>query len=180
MQILKTILDICLLRGRAQDLPASMKLVYLTAAASVTLNMIGVPGRDFGLAQLLFIVTQTALFGAVVWLLLRLRGFPTRWMQTATALFSVEAVFNVLLLPLWPALMETLDMIRQGSEPKPSWETYVFIALGGWFLLVVARILREATEWPLPLAFLAGFTMMLVVNYLGYLIIPLFGLKVQV
>jgi len=179
MPILKIILDICLLRGRAQDLPASMNLVYLTAAASVALNAIGMPGRDLDLPQLLFIASQTALFGAVVWLLLRLRGFPARWMQTIAAMFSAEAVFNILLLPLWPTLIETLETIKQGMEAKPSWETYAFVTLGGWFLLVIARVLREATEWPLPLAFLAGFSVILVVNFLGYLIVPLFGLKVQ-
>jgi len=40
-------------------------------------------------------------------------------------------------------------------------------------------VLREATEWPLPLAFLAGFTSLLVVRVLGHLIAPLFGLMVQ-
>jgi len=37
-------------------------------------------------------------------------------------------------------------------------------------------VLREATEWPLALAFLAGFTSLLAVRILGHLIAPLFGL----
>lgn len=179
MHNLKIILDICLLRGRTQDLPASMNLVWLTAAVSVTVNALSMPERATDLVQLLFISTQAALFGVVVWFLLLLRGFPTRWMQTVTALFAVEAVFIILVLPLWPTLREMLEMIRQGLEVKPNWETYAFIALGGWFLLITARVLREATEWPLPLTFLAGFTVQLVVNFLGYLIAPLFGLMVQ-
>jgi len=75
MHILKIILDICLLRGRAQDLPASMNLVWLTAAASVAVNALGMPERATDLAQLLFIASQAVMFGAVIWLLLRLRGF---------------------------------------------------------------------------------------------------------
>lgn len=177
MHILKIIFDICLLRGRAQDLPASMNLVWLTAAASVAVNAVGMPERATNLAQLLFIISQAALFGAVIWLLLRLRGFAARWMQTITALYAVDAVFSLLLLPLLPALME---MIKQGPEAKPGWEAYLLLAISGWLLLIIARVLREATEWPLPLAFLAGFTSLMAVRLIGHVMAPLFGLLVQV
>jgi len=177
MHILKIIFDICLLRGRAQDLPASMNLVWLTAAASVAVNAVGIPERATNLAQLLFIVSQAALFGAVIWLLLRLRGVAARWMQTITALYAVDAVFSLLLLPLLPALME---MIKQGPEAKPGWEAYLLLAISGWLLLIIARVLREATGWPLPLAFLAGFTSLMAVRLIGHVIAPLFGLSVQV
>jgi len=176
MPILKIIFDICLLRGRAQDLPASMNLVWLTASASVAVNALGMPERAADVAQLLFIASQAVLFGAVVWLLLRLRGFAARWTQTVTALYAVDAVFSLLLLPFLPALME---MISQGPEAKPGWEAYVLLVLSGWLLLIIARVLREATEWPLPLAFLAGFSSLLVVRILGHLIAPWFGLMVQ-
>jgi heme/copper-type cytochrome/quinol oxidase subunit 3 len=175
MHFFKIILDICLLRGRAQDLPASMNLVWLTAAASVAVNALGMPEPELDLAQWLFIASQAVLFGAAVWILLRLRGFPARWMQTVTALYAVDAVFSLLLLPFLPALME---MIKQGPEIKPGWEAYLLLALSGWLLLIIARILREATEWPLPLAFLAGFATLLAVRILGHLLAPLFGLMV--
>jgi hypothetical protein len=176
MPIFKIILDICLLRGRASDLPASMNLVWLTAVASVAVNLIGMPTQDLDLAQLLFIVSQAVMFGAAVWLLLKLRGFPARWMQTITALYAVDAVFSLLLLPFLPALM---DMIKQGPEIKPGWEAYLLLVLSGWLLLIIARVLREATEWPLPLAFLAGFATLLAVRILGHLLAPLFGLMVE-
>lgn len=175
MALLKIIFDICLLRGRAQDLPASTNLVFITAAASVLVNTLGLPEAGLELAQMLFIALQTALFGAAIWLLLRLRGFPTRWMQTMTALYAVDALFSLLLLPFLPALME---MIQQGPEAKPGWQAYVLLALSGWLLLVIARVLREATEWPLALAFLAGFSALLTVRLLGHLLAPLFGLMV--
>jgi hypothetical protein len=177
MHILKIILDICLLRGRAQDLPASLKLVWLTAIASVAVNALGMPDQALDVAQLLFLASQAALFGAAVWLLLRLRGFPARWTQTITALYAVDAVFSLLLLPFLPALME---MIQQGPEVRPGWEAYVLLGLSGWLLLIIARVLREATEWPLPLAFLAGFTTLLAVRIVGHLLAPLFGLMAQV
>ena len=173
MHLLKIILDICLLRGHAQDLPASVKLVWITAAASVVVNTLGMMGQDIGLAPLLFIVSQVALFGAAVWLVLRLRGFPTRWLQTITALYAVDAVFNLMLLPLLPALVE---MLKQGPQITPGWEGFVMLAMVGWLLLIIARVLREATEWPLPLAFLAGLTILLAVRMVGLFLVPLFGL----
>jgi hypothetical protein len=177
MHIFKIILDICLLRGRAQDLPASMNLVWITAAASVLVNALAMPEQALDLAQLLFIASQAALFGAVVWLVLRLRGFTARWMQTITALYAVDAAFSLLLLPFLPALME---MIQQGPEAKPGWQAYVLLVLSGWLLLIIARVLREATEWPLPIAFMIGFSSLLAVRILGHLLAPLFGLMAQV
>ena len=183
MPILKIILDICLLRGRAQDLPASLKLVWLTAAASVAVNAIGMPEQTLDLVQLLLITLQAALFGAVVWLLLRLRDYTARWMQTVTALYAVDAVFTLLLLPFFPALREMfigmMETIKQGLEVKPEWGAYVLFVFICWKLLVVARVLREATGWPLLLAFLVGFTALLVAAILGGLVAMLFGLMVQ-
>lgn len=173
MNVLKIILDICLLRGRTQDLPVSVRLVWIAAAVSVIVNSLGLLGQDIGLGPLLFIVSQVALFGAAVWLVLRLRGFPARWLQTITALFAVDAVFNLLLLPLLPALVEIL---RQGPQTSPGWEGFAMLALVSWLLLINARVLREATEWPLPLAFLAGLTMLLAVRMVGIFLASLFGL----
>lgn len=177
MNFVKIILDICLLRGRVQDIPTSIQLVWLTAIASIVVNSMGMPGQNLLLAHLLFIAMQTALFGAVVALLLRLRGFPARWIQTMTVLYAVDAVFSLLLLPLLPGLVE---MLKQGAEVQPGWEGFALLFFTGWLLLIIARVLREAAEWPLPLAFFAGLTALLTVRMLGYFMAPLFGLAGQV
>ena len=72
-----------------------------------------------------------------------------------------------------------VEMLKQGAEVKPGWEGFALLFLSGWLLLIIARVLREATEWPLPLAFLAGLTSLLVVRMLGYLLVPFFGLSAQ-
>ena len=91
-----------------------------------------------------------------------------------TALYAVDTVFSLLLLPLLPALVE---MLKQGAEAQPGWEGFALLFLSGWMLFIIARVLREATEWPLPLAFLAGLTSLLAVRMLGVLLVPLFGVK---
>lgn len=176
MNFLKNILDICLLRGRVQDLPTSTRLLGLTAVASVVVNILSMPEQNLGIAQLLFVALQPVLFGAVIFALLRLRGFPERWVQTMTALYAVDAVFSLLKLPLLPAM---IDMLKEGPEAQFRWEGVLLLFLGGWLLLITARILREATEWPLPLAFFASLTALLMVFMLSYLLMPLFGFNAQ-
>lgn len=176
MNFLKNILDICLLRGRVQDLPASTRLLAVTGLASVVVNSLSIPEQNLGIAQILFVALQPVLFGAVIFALLRLRGFPERWVQTMTALYAVDAVFSLLKLPF---LSEMMDMMKQGPGAEFRWEGVLVLFLGGWLLLITARILREATEWPLPLAFFASLTALLVVFMLSYLLMPLFGFSTQ-
>lgn len=176
MNFLKNILDICLLRGRVQDLPTSTSLLAMTGFASVIVNAFSLPGQNLGIAQFLFVALQPVLFGAVIYTLLRLRGFPERWVQTMTALYAVDAVFSLLKLPWLPAM---IDMMKQEPGAEFRWEGALLLFLGGWLLWVIARVLREATEWPLPLAFFASLTALLVVFMLSYLLMPLFGFGAQ-
>lgn len=176
MNTLRIILDICLLRGRAQDLPASPQLLWLTAAASVVVDTLSLWDRSLDLARILFVASQVALFGGAVWLLLRLRGFPARWPQTISALFAANALFSLMLLPFLPALTE---MVEKGPDAPLAWEAYVMLALSGWFLAVMTRVLREATEWSLGLSLLASIVCVTLVRVLGLALAPVFGLTAQ-
>lgn len=181
MSFLKIIFDICLLRGRAQDLPASMGLVWAMVTASVVMNALGVSERALDFQHLPAIFSQAMFFGAVVWLLLRSRNVAARWMQTVTALYAVDAVLVGLMLPFFPALtemmndvMEALKQGQQKPEIKPVWEAYILFGLFFWKLLVTARVLREAAGWSLPLAFLIGFAALLSSSILGVLAVSPF------
>jgi hypothetical protein len=176
MNTLRLLLDICLLRGRAQDLPASMNLVWLTAATSVAVDVLSLPDGGAGLGRILFVASQVALFGASIWVVLKLRGHPARWVQTISALYAANTAFSVLLLPFMPALAA---MVEAGPGTPVGWQAYVMLALTGWFLAVTARVLREATEWPLLPSLLVGIACIMVVRIAGYELAPLFGLSVQ-
>lgn len=176
MNTLRIIVDICLLRGRAQDLPASRNLVWLAAFASVAVETLGMPERGLDVGRLLFLVSQVALFGGAIWLVLRLSGFPARWLQTVSALYSANAIFSLLLVPFLPALAE---MIRQGPGATLAWQGYVSLLLSGWFLAVMTRVLREATEWSLGVSLLASIGSIVAVRVLGFLTAPLFGFAGQ-
>lgn len=176
MNTLRLLLDLCLLRGRVQDLPASMGLVGLTAAASVAISMLALPDRGADLERLLFVATQVALLGGGVWLALRLRGFAARWMQTISALYAANAVFSLLKLPLLPALLE---MMRQGPGGELTWQVYVALVVEVAFLAVTTRVLREALETGIVRALVAGVAIVFAVEMIGLVLAPLFGLTGQ-
>lgn len=176
MNTLRLLLDLCLLRGRAQDLPATTNLVWLTAATSVAVDVLSMPDGGADLGRILFVASQVALFGASIWLVLKLRGHPARWMQTISALYAANTAFSLLLLPFLPALAA---MVEAGPGAPIGWQAYVMLVLTGWFLAVTTRVLREATEWPLLPSFLASIACIAVVRVVGIVLAPLFGLSVQ-
>lgn len=175
MNLLRQLLDICLLRGRAQDLPTSANLMLGTAAASAAIDFFGLPQEARNPGHLLFVVSQVVLFGAAVWLLLKQRGFPERWTQTITALYAVNAAFSLVLMPFLPALAE---MLKQGPEAAPGWPAWLALALTAWFLAVMARVLHEALEIGMLVSFLFSLAVIFAVRILGLVLMPLFGVQV--
>lgn len=175
MNLFRLFLAICLLRGRAQDLPTSINLVFSTALASVAIDFISLPDEVRNPGHLLFVVSQVVLFGAAVWLLLRQRGFPERWTQTITALYAVNAAFSLVLMPFLPALAE---MLKQGPGATPGWPAWLALALTAWFLAVMARVLHEALETGMLVSFLLSLAVIFAVRILGLVLMPLFGVQV--
>jgi len=175
MHTLLLLFDICLLRGKAQDLPTSSTLVALTALAGILVDYLSLPDHGFNVARLLFVASQTVLFGAGLWLVLKLRGFPARWTQTVTALYAANAAFSLLLLPFLPALAETL---KQAQDIALGWQMVVVLAVSGWFIAVMVRVLREAMESSLLGGFVVALALIFAVRVVGLTLAPLFGLHV--
>ena len=84
--------DIVLWRKGPQDLPASVLLLWLAAAAYVGVSAVqlGVLGET-GLAWVFFLVFDPLLLALCVWLILRLFSHPERFLQTATAVLGTGA-----------------------------------------------------------------------------------------
>jgi hypothetical protein len=176
MNVLRVLLDICLLRGKPQDLPTSTNLLAAAAVAGVVVDYLSLPDRRLDLGQLAFVLFQVALFGAGVWAVLKLRGVPARWIQTATALFAANALFSLLLLPLLPALEQ---MLKAGPEATPGWQGYAMLLISGWFLLVMSRVLREAMESSLLASFFTSLGLIFGVRVVGLVFAPLFGIPAE-
>jgi len=173
MNTFRTIIDICLLRGKPQDLPTSFNLVLLAAGAGIVIDALSLSGNGLDMQQLLFAALQTVLFGAGLWLLLKQRGFVSRWIQTATALYAVNALFSLVILPLLPALY---DMARADPPTTMGWQQLAAVVLSGWFLAVMAQVLREALEVSLGAAVVISLALMIALFMVGTLLAAMLGL----
>ena len=141
---LRLFVDIAMLRRGPEDLPVSTSLLVTTVLAAVLLSL--------GLSSLMPqgstpvagpLLTDTVLTLLSLALLLHIARKPERFLQTATAMFG----FHLLLAPL----LILLEALIEKYAEVPSWQLLlmlVFIALGGWTLVVSARILHSATGWP--------------------------------
>lgn len=177
MNVLRLFLEICLLRGKPQDLPTSTGLLAATAIAGVAVDYLSLGSHEFSFAELLFVLLQVALFGGGLWLILRQRGLAARWVQTATALYAANALFSLLLLPLLPALEQ---MLQAGPQVAPVWQGYVMLFVSGWFLAVMARVLREAMESSMLVSFVTSLGLIFAVRVAGLVLAPLFGVTADV
>ncbi len=147
------VVDIVLLRRGPEQLPASPALL----GCLVALNIIG--------AGFLSLVAPTsvpmALAQGVVEVLVSMLWFRTaltaagkqeRFLQTMIALFAVEVLLLLIMVPLLVALApySTPDP----NNPPPAALGLIFMFTGVWAAVVFVRIVRLAFEWPWFLALL--------------------------
>jgi hypothetical protein len=149
--VLDTLLAIVLLRGRAQDLPASGRLLLACALAAFTTDFLLDRFHEDPVERATFAAVQTLLLGATVWAALRLRGVPERWLQTVAPLYAASAGINLLSWPVLAAL--------GGAESGAGLTGVLLFGLGMtlWFLAVMVRVLREALEATPGVSVLAAF-----------------------
>ena len=145
MPLLKTFINLCLLRAQPQDLPAAPAL---TAATLVAYTLVGLglslPVLGFGRAAL-WAVLDTLVIAVLTHSALRMRHFPERLQQTLTALLGSGALIG---LVAWPII---------GTE-----NSVIQLALLLWNLSIVAHILRHALSVPLGLGIIVSFGYFLV------------------
>ncbi|MEO5574321.1 MAG: hypothetical protein ABIR48_07560 [Gammaproteobacteria bacterium] len=144
-KLLRIIIDICILRAKPEDVPASTTLLGATlavyASVSLALASVSLPLNK----ALLYALADTMVLAVLTHTLLLLRRFPARLPQTLTALAGTGALFGLIGLPF-----------AQLTELEP-----LLFALLIWNVAVSAHILRHA----LSVSFIMG-----VVASLGYLL----------
>lgn len=144
--------DILLLRRGPQDLPYSPRLLLGLAAVSVLVPLLQTPviaGLEipFGTALLGSVFGVLFLLG-VLRLILRLRGFANRFVQTACAFLGTDLIFTAINLPLqW--LYGTPPQLPGAATESPLTEIQVLVTvlslpLRVWAILVWAHIFRHS------------------------------------
>lgn len=137
--ILRTYFDICRLRLRPQDLPASQPLLATTLAAYTLTSALSalqtLPGGLAALAALLDVLLLTLLTDVA----LRMRGRRARFTQTLIALAGSGTVLSLLALPVLAGLSaaDTGDALR--FLLSNAW-----LGLLVWNVVVIAHIARHA------------------------------------
>jgi hypothetical protein len=133
--------QLALLRAAPQDLPASTALLALLAALGVLVGTVngarifGGAGAAFG-ANLLDLAMTLALLA----LLVGLRGFGGRWLQTATAFqgLGVLAGLAMLVTQAFADLLSAVDVA-----------VLVDLVVAVWLHVALGHVLRHALEVPL-------------------------------
>lgn len=150
-------LDICLLRKGPQDVPAATLLLQLTLLCYALTGLLGRPAAmSLGVGIILLAVDITLLAG-LTYAALYLRGYPTRFQQTLTALYGSGALLQTLFIPaqLW---LEQ-EIAGHGAVALPQ---LLWLGLFAWSVTVMAHILRHALAIPLWGGLLGGIGYILV------------------
>jgi hypothetical protein len=145
--LLVRLIDIVLLRGGPEQLPASSSLLVVAIALNVAVqalvnSLISNAIEDW----------QTKLLAETLVVVLGLRAAfslvnkPERFLQTTTAYFGVAALFMPALIPMSATLLPYIEKPDPAVAP-PAALSLLAAALGLWLLVVQVRILRTAFEW---------------------------------
>ena len=141
---LRTLVSMARLKSGPEDLPASpLLLVAIIVLATIpdllTLAIMPLPGEvNPALLMAVGIGTTLLWYGAI----LQLAGLSERFLQTLTAVFGIQII-------LAPALVFTgWFFVTYQQDPGlrvPA--TFMRTLVEIWALVLLARILRSATEW---------------------------------
>jgi hypothetical protein len=151
--------DICRLRLRPQDLPASSVLLSLTLLLYLVvtgiLSLMQFPVKE---AMLLSLV-EIGLLVVLTSSLLYITHYAARMTQTITALAGTNCILGIFTFPLvlW------IDFYN-GDVTLP---VLLLLGLIVWNLVIHAHILRHA----LAISFFMGFNLTLIIHFLNFSII---------
>ena len=148
LELLKRFFKICLLTNGPQDLPYSLPLLqimvfiyFLTGCVSMWPS---VPIDDSFWIMLL----DSGILLVFCWLCLLAFNKRSRFLQAATALTAIGAVFQLL---AWPLLLHIND--SKQSEVVSVEASFLLLIIISWNLAVYAHIFRQAFEVRMPAAF---------------------------
>jgi hypothetical protein len=142
---LRVLVGIVRLKNGPEDLPVSASLlvatiVLATIPDALIFAILPTPADASPVLLIVIgIVTTVIWYGA----LLRFAGKPERFLQTLTAVFGFQII-------LAPAMVFTAWFIVT-YQKDPTWQLPAALLrsiVEIWALVILARILRSATQWP--------------------------------
>ncbi len=151
---LRLFIELCLFRQPAGNVPRSESLLLITATTAVLSAAINaIPDEGFG-QGLLLSGCQILLFSGIIWVALKIKGVPERWLQTLTGIFGATTILQLLTLPLF-GWQKPLVSVETG-QLMLTMPLMIVAAIAIWSLTVMASILRQAMEIRIAGAILLG------------------------
>jgi len=166
--LLKLFINICLLRAKPQDVPASSALMLLMLLAAIVTGVPAIIGSVDGLAPALMIgLLDVALILILLRVFLTIIGLSARLLQTATALFGTGVIINLLSIPV----QMLLDVSAEFSAAQ-FLGALLYFALLMWSLLIMGHILRHSFKLQLSSGVLIAMGYFMLINTLVRLFLP--------
>jgi hypothetical protein len=136
--IFRFFLRLARLQQAPQDLPASGQLLVLALCANVVIGFIGSSRyfADIGTALMANLVDVGVVAG-MLWLLLSVHAMQARFVQTATAVYGLGALFGLVML--FPQQLSLLTGAGQLAG-------LLMLAVMVWAHVAMGHVLRHALE----------------------------------
>ena len=141
---LRLFIELCLFRQQTENIPRSESLLLFTGLAAVLSAAANAAPEEGFIRGLLLSGCQIILFSGIIWLALKIKGRPERWVQTLTGIFGATTVLQLLTLPLF-GWQESLVSPDTGLLVV-TLPLVIVAAIAICSLTVMASILRQAME----------------------------------
>lgn len=140
MNFLKTLLNICLLKAKPQDLPASQQILVLSFIAAVVTQLLSSRPESKPAQDLLLSSLQYGLYALIIWMLLNYKNKSARYVQSMTALFGTSALIQIIASPI----LRKIDPADITSLSQNSKLLLMLILI--WGFVITVTILKETLE----------------------------------
>ena len=142
------LVDIVLLRGGPESLPASLGMLAVTILLNVVVSAVVVAliptAPAFSVLEMIVSIVVPLLWFQVAFALAKK---PERFVQTMVAFFGVNMLFQPLVAPMFAALLPYFAK-ADPTLPPPAALSLLFLAITAWLMIVWVRIVHAAFEWP--------------------------------
>jgi hypothetical protein len=166
--LFKLFFDICLLRARPQDVPASSALMLVAMLAVIATGVPAITGSVGGVDTAIMIgLMDVVLILVLLKLFLTITGLSARLVQTASALFGTGVIINLFSIPV----QMLLDSSAEYSATQFIGAMFYF-ALLVWSLTIMGHVLRHTFKLQLSSGVLAAMGYFMLVNTLVRLFLP--------
>ena len=148
MQPLARLRDLILFRAGPQDMPYAPRTLIVLLVMGAALEIVVDLRQASPVPTMVGANIGTLVALAVLFALLRWRGKPERFVQTALALIATGLLFELILLPLVFVIGLPLAPHAQ-LNPRQTLALFAMFLLAVWQVAISVNILRHALEIPL-------------------------------